>query len=180
MGDTLAADDFIRKLRNGALHTPLTCSGLAKSIDARDEAFLFSPGRSLTRWVTIPAAMVESVEFLGEESSGGTSYSAVRVRFREPSDREPEALVFASLLRASVGGDGGLSLSADAALVPAAAASSFLPSVGPAIAAIIAAVAALIVILAEVEAKSRERPREEELIGALRLLLSKLEHERNG
>ncbi len=190
MGDTLSAEDFIRKLRDGALRAPLACSGFAKSMETGSDAFLFSPAPSRTDWAKIPATMVESVEFLGNESSSGASHAAVRVRFKEPSERESEAAVFASLFRASAGAGANLGVSPDQAM--AAAVVACFPPIGTMIAAVLAAVAAVIAMIAALEAKSRGEgkgaegtgpdvgSREKDLVNALRHLLSELARERNG
>ena len=101
MTDTYNAEEFLKRLTEGALRTPLICEGFAKLLDGSHEAFLFSLGASCKDWTKIPGQVVEKVESLGERSCHDHSHPLIRIQFKEPSAYEPFAAVFSSLLRAS-------------------------------------------------------------------------------
>ena len=101
MTDTYTAGEFLKRLTEGALRTPLVCEGFAKPAEGSYEAFIFSLGTSCESWIKIPIEIVEKVEFLGEGSCRDHSHPFIQIHFKEPSVNEPSAVVFASLLRAS-------------------------------------------------------------------------------
>jgi hypothetical protein len=101
MTHTYTAGDFLKRLTEGALRTPLLCEGFAKPVEGSHEAFLFSLGTSCKDWIKIPGEVIEKVEFLGERSCRDHSHPLIRIHFKEPSANEPFAVVFSSLLRAS-------------------------------------------------------------------------------
>ena len=107
MSNALTPADFVKKLNDRALRTPLMCEGFAKPIEENREAFLFSPGASCEDWSRIPAEIVEHVEFLGEQPCRDHSHPFVRVHFKEPPSNDPFATVFSSLLRAMISAHGG-------------------------------------------------------------------------
>ena len=100
MTDTYNADEFLKRLTEGALRTPLICEGFAKPVDGSYDAFLFSLGTSCKNWTKIPCEVIEEVEFLSERSCRDHSHPLVRIHFKEASANEPFAAV-SSLLRAS-------------------------------------------------------------------------------
>ncbi len=101
MTDTYNAEEFLKRLTEGSLRTPLICEGFAKPADGSYDAFLFSQGTSCKNWTKIPCEAVEEVEFLSEHSCRDHSHPLVRMHFKESSANEPFAAVFSSLLRAS-------------------------------------------------------------------------------
>ncbi len=104
MTDTYNAEDFLKRLAEGALRTPLICEGFAKPVEGSYEAFLFSLGTSCEDWTKISGEVVEKVEFLRERSCHDHSHPLIRIHFKEPSANDPFAVVFSSLLRASDSG----------------------------------------------------------------------------
>jgi len=102
MTDTYTAGDFLKRLTEGTLRTPLICEGFAKPVEGSHEAFLFSLGTSCKDWTKIPGEVIDKVEFLGERSCNDHSHPLIRINFKESSANEPLALVFSSLLRASI------------------------------------------------------------------------------
>jgi hypothetical protein len=101
MTDTYTAGDFLHKLNEGALRTPLICEGFAKPVEGSREIFLFSPGTSCKNWTKIPGEAIEKVEILGEQSCREHSHPLIRIYFKEPPANDSLAVVFASLLRVS-------------------------------------------------------------------------------
>ena len=101
MADTFTADEFLKRLTEGALRTPLICEGFAKPVEDSHKAFLFSVGTSCEDWTKIPGEVIEKVEFLGERPCRDHSHPLIRIHFKEPPANEPFAVVFSSLLRAS-------------------------------------------------------------------------------
>ena len=101
MTDTYNAKEFLKRLTEDALRTPLICEGFAKPVDGSYDAFLFSLGTSCKNWTKIPCEEIEEVEFLTERSCRDHSHPLIRIHFKEPSANEPFAVAFSSLLRAS-------------------------------------------------------------------------------
>lgn len=107
MTHTFTADEFLKWLNDGALRIPLVCEGFAKPIENDREAFHFAPGTSCEEWTKIPLAMVEKVDLIGERSCRDHSHPLVQLHFKESSSKDPAAVVFSSLLRASGAGSTG-------------------------------------------------------------------------
>jgi hypothetical protein len=101
MTEKYDASEFMKRLAAGALRTPFTCEGFAKSIEVDTEAFLFSIGTACENWTKISAEMIEEVEFLGERSCSDHSHPLVRIHLKEPASTDTYAAVLASLLRAT-------------------------------------------------------------------------------
>ena len=72
----------------------LSIEGLAKKLSVEEppplkaEAFLFSPGKSCSHWLPIPATVVERVEHLGSETCDGVQLPYVRLYLQYPTSLE--------------------------------------------------------------------------------------------
>ncbi len=102
MPETLKPQDFLKRLNEGKLETPLLFLGFAKPAEDNKETFLFSPGTSCKDWIPIPAGVVETVEHLGEQSCRDHSHPTIRIQFKEVPANQPLAAIFYSLLRSSL------------------------------------------------------------------------------
>ena len=165
MGDP-AADDFIRKLHDGALRTPLICRGFGKSIETGSEAFLFSPAPSRKVGRKFPRKWSRgssSSERSRPAASPGSRSRSVQGTVGERTGSG--GLCFAPRVSAEAGSN--LGVSPDQTVVAAAVAACF-PPIGTMIAAVLAAVAAVIALLARVEGKSRGEGRGAEGPGPMR------------
>src|ERR1051325_2785404 len=92
MTNTYTAGEFVKRLTEGALRTPLICEGFAKPAEGSHDAFLFSMGDSCENWTKVPLEIVERVEVLGESSCRDHSHPLVKVHFKEPPANEPTAV----------------------------------------------------------------------------------------
>ena len=101
MNKELTGPEFLKRLADGTLRSPLVREGFARPVEGRHESFLFSTGTSCDGWTEIPCEVVRKVEFLGEHSCRDHSHPVIRIHFREPSADERYATVLSDLLPAS-------------------------------------------------------------------------------
>lgn len=83
---------------------PLTVTGMAKlasSAPGAPLAFAFSPGTNCRVWLTIPAAMVEKVDYLDKVACNDHQHDFIRIHFANPTTDEGKA--FIELLRQVLG-----------------------------------------------------------------------------
>jgi hypothetical protein len=93
-----SGEDFAKALSEGTLKEPLVRVGMVKRGEHPD-TILFSEDLQCWRWVSIPAKTIEKVRWLAKVPCHDHIHDLVWIQLREPKD--PEALVFADLLRSS-------------------------------------------------------------------------------
>lgn len=86
--------DFLTSLKAGDFDRPtrptIITEGMVKASDSGDDAIQFSVGGSCDSWMTIPANLIESVEFLRTVGCKDHSHPFVRLHLKHP---DPENVI---------------------------------------------------------------------------------------
>jgi hypothetical protein len=96
--ESLKTKEFLDKLKTNTLKPGLKLVGLVKKSDKEDEV-LFASKHNFHHWVTIPAAMIESVVVLKNIQWGDASYTLVKLQLQTPTN--PETKILYDLLAAT-------------------------------------------------------------------------------
>jgi hypothetical protein len=86
----LSPRDFLDKLRNGTLTTPVQFSGMVRGADAVEDHLQFSV--DCASWISLPVAMIESIVSLGITRCQDHSHHRARIQLKEPQSDEGRVL----------------------------------------------------------------------------------------
>lgn len=101
MTKTFTGEEFLKALSEGNLREPIGKTGMVKPAADGTPAIQFAEGTACGQWTTIPAEMIEKVEFLRTVPCRDHQHPLVRLFLKEPPASNPLATVFAELVRNS-------------------------------------------------------------------------------
>jgi hypothetical protein len=106
MAKSFTGQEFVKALAEGALRNPVVREGMAKPSEHGVDEIQFSEGRSCLNWTTVPADLIERVEFITEVVCKDHRHPYVRLILKEPESGNRQAGLLAQLLRNSGGQTG--------------------------------------------------------------------------
>jgi hypothetical protein len=89
--ESLKTKEFLEKLKTNSLKPGLKLIGFVKKSD-KDNEVQFASKHNFHHWVTIPAAMIESVTVLKNFAWGDNNYTLVKLNLQTPTTPESKTL----------------------------------------------------------------------------------------